>query len=53
MIYLVKTEAREGTFFKIGYTTNLAKRLIPYFTHNPNIELLETVKTYKKNKMQS
>ena len=50
MIYLVKTEVREGTFFKVGYTSNLAKRLIPYFTHNPNIELLETIKTYKKTK---
>ena len=50
MIYLVKTEVREGTFFKVGYTTNLAKRLIPYFTHNPNIELLEIIKTYKKTK---
>ena len=50
MIYLVKSEARNGTFFKVGYTTNLAKRLIPYFTHNPNIELLETIKTYKKTK---
>ena len=50
MIYLVKTEVREGTFFKVGYTSNLTKRLIPYFTHNPNIELLETIKTYKKTK---
>lgn len=50
MIYLVKSEVRNGTFFKVGYTTNLVKRLIPYFTHNPNAELLETIKTYKKTK---
>ena len=50
MIYLVKTEVRNGTFFKVGFTSNLAQRLIPYFTHNPNVELLETVKTYKKTK---
>ena len=50
MIYLIKTEIRDGTFFKVGYTSNLVKRLIPYFTHNPNIELLETIKTYKKTK---
>lgn len=50
MIYLVKTEAREGTYFKVGHTTNLVNRLIPYFTHNPAVELLETVKTYKKTK---
>ena len=50
MIYLMKSEAREGTYFKVGYTTNLVKRLIPYFTHNPNVQLLETIVTYKKTK---
>ena len=50
MIYLVKTEVREGTYFKVGYTANLVKRLVPYFTHNPAFELLEVVKTYKKTK---
>lgn len=50
MIYLVKTEVREGTYFKVGYTKNLVQRLIPYFTHNPAVQLLETIKTYKKTK---
>ena len=50
MIYLVKTEVRNGTFFKVGFTANLPQRLVPYITHNPNVELLETVKTYKKTK---
>lgn len=50
MIYLVKTEVREGTYFKVGYTRNLVQRLIPYFTHNPNVQLLETIRTYKKTK---
>lgn len=50
MIYLIKTEVREGTYFKVGYTKNLVQRLVPYFTHNPNVQLLETVRTYKKTK---
>lgn len=50
MIYLIKTEVREGTYFKVGYTSNLVKRLIPYFTHNPAVQLLETIETYKKTK---
>ena len=51
MIYLLKTETRQGSYFKVGYTLNLAKRLLPYFTHNPAIEILEVVKTYKKTKL--
>lgn len=50
MIYFAKSRDREGTYFKVGYTTNIVKRLIPYFTHNPSFELLEMVKTYKKTK---
>lgn len=52
MIYLAKTEVRNGTYFKVGYTANLLKRLIPYFSHNPNFELLETIETYKKTKLR-
>jgi hypothetical protein len=48
MIYLVKSENRQGTYYKVGYTSNLVNRLIPYFTHNPSVELLETIKTYRK-----
>ena len=51
MIYLLKTQTRSGAYFKVGYTLNLAKRLLPYFTHNPAIEILEVVKTYKKTKL--
>jgi len=50
MIYLVKSECRNGTYFKVGFTHNILKRLIPYFTHNPNVVLLETIKTYHKTK---
>ena len=36
MLYLIKSRDR----FKIGYTSNLKKRLNTYLTHNPDIELL-------------
>ena len=49
MIYLIKQEARHGTYFKIGYTNNL-NRFNAYITHNANIQLLETVETYRKTK---
>ena len=52
MIYLIKSEARNGTYFKIGFTHNLFNRLIPYATHNPNYKLLETIKTYRKTSRQ-
>ena len=50
MIYLLKSQSRNGSWFKVGYTLNLAKRLLPYYTHNPNVELLESIKTYHKTK---
>ena len=50
MIYLVKSEVRHGTFFKVGFTSNLDNRMRFYATHNPNIQLVETVVTYKKTK---
>ena len=50
MVYFIKSVSRDGTYFKVGYTHNLMQRLIPYFTHNPNVELLETIKTYHKTK---
>ena len=51
MIYFVKSTDRNGTWFKVGYTTNLVNRLVPYFTHNPCFDIIETVKTQKKKKM--
>lgn len=49
-IYLIKQEARTGTFFKVGYTANLSRRTIPYITHNANAQLIEFVETYEKTK---
>ena len=36
MLYLVRSKER----FKIGYTTNLVKRMNTYSTHNPDVKLL-------------
>lgn len=52
MVYLIKSEGRDGSYFKVGFTYNIVKRLIPYFTHNPNVELLEVIETYHKTKRQ-
>lgn len=49
-IYLMKQEARTGTYFKVGYTTNLSRRTIPYITHNANAQLIEFMETYEKTK---
>lgn len=51
MVYLIKQEVRTGTYFKVGFTSNLFKRIIPYATHNANIEIIELIETYKKTKM--
>lgn len=50
MIYLISEQVRNGYNFKIGFTSNLDNRMLPYSTHNPNAELLETVVTYGKTK---
>lgn len=52
MVYLVKTEVRNGSYFKVGFTSNLDRRINHYLTHNPNCELLEIVQTYHKTKHQ-
>ena len=52
MIYLIKDEKRNGTYFKVGYTSNLAKRMKQYHTHNADIVLLETIETKAKTKHQ-
>ena len=49
MIYLVKQEARTGTYYKIGYTKSI-NRFKQYITHNANIQILEMVDTYRKTR---
>ena len=50
MVYFVKSTDREGTWYKVGYTTNLVQRLVPYFTHNPCFDIVETAKTQRKTR---
>ena len=50
MIYLIKQECRRGTMFKVGYCGNLAKRLPQYITHNANVQVVDTIQTYRKTK---
>ena len=52
MIYLIKSEARNGTYFKVGYTKNWNTRSRAYITDCPGVVLLETVNTYAKSKCQ-
>lgn len=52
MVYLIKEEVRNGTYFKIGFTHNITERLRQYYTHNPECKLLETIDTYRKTKHQ-
>lgn len=53
MIYLLSSAADNGgKWFKVGYTTNLDKRLKNYITDNPSFHLVETIETYRKTKMQ-
>ena len=52
MIYLIKDEKRNGTFFKVGFATNIDRRFSQYFGHNAGMQPLEMIITYKKTKMQ-
>lgn len=52
MVYLVKCASytRGKAYYKIGFTSDLEHRLPQYITHNPTIQVLETVNTYSKTK---
>lgn len=52
VIYLVKSASfnKNEVFYKVGYTSNLFKRLIPYMVHNPSFQLIQTATVYKKTK---
>lgn len=55
MIYLVKSASFNSnkTYYKIGFANNIISRLKNgYVTHNPSIQLVETITTYKKTKRQ-
>lgn len=53
MIYLIKSASfnKNKTYYKIGFTNNLINRLKNgYVTHNPSVQLVESIATYKKTK---
>lgn len=50
MIYFIKCEVRNGSYFKVGFTTDLDRRMEQYYTAMPTIELLECIATYSKTK---
>ena len=52
MVYLLKMEAKNGNYYKAGFTNDLIARFRPYGTHNPIVKCIETVQTYKKTKRQ-
>jgi hypothetical protein len=52
MVYLVKVEYKNNASFKVGYTSDMEKRLQPYRTHNPGFEHISMVETYAKTGME-
>lgn len=50
MIYLLADEKRNGTLFKVGYTTDLDTRKLGYSTHNAGCRLVEYAITYQNTK---
>ena len=51
-IYLIKQEVRRGTYFKVGFTSNLEKRINNYYGHNAGCIMLECCITYNKTKRE-
>ena len=45
MVYLIESEGRNGTYYKIGYTrdSNFKKRIESYYLHNPFCKVLYTI----------
>lgn len=53
-VYLIKSASFEpnAAYYKIGFTSNLLKRVQMYITHNPSCQLIQTVDVYDKTKRQ-
>ena len=53
-VYLIKSASFEPDtiYYKIGFTSNLLKRISMYITHNPAYQLVQTVDVYDKTKRQ-
>lgn len=43
MIYLLRMRAKKTFYYKIGSTTNIARRMKEYATHNPIAELVDII----------
>ena len=52
VIYMLAQEARNGTYYKVGYTAHMARRETLYATHNPATRLLGAVEVYAKTKRE-
>jgi hypothetical protein len=48
MLYLIKS----GNYIKVGYTTNINKRLCAYNTCNPDYELIDVVEGSKQDESE-
>ena len=49
-IYLIKDEKHDYALFKVGFTTNLKNRVYQYSTHNPEANIISTIKTQSTSK---
>ncbi len=43
---------KSGPFYKIGYTTNIEKRLSVYRWYNPSIKIVHIIKSYNALKLE-
>ena len=41
-LYIIRTFGMQGSLIKIGYSSNITKRLLQYYHHNPLVELVGT-----------
>lgn len=51
-VYLIKSELRNGSLYKVGFTTDLVKRASQYHHYNPTAKMIEFIEVYEKTKHQ-
>ena len=49
-VYLIKSEQRDGSLYKVGYTADLVKRAGQYHHYIPFAKMLEFIEVYGKTK---
>lgn len=52
MVYMIRQEVRNGSLFKVGFSSDFEKRQQAYTSYIPTYEVIDTVKTYAKTKRQ-